>query len=87
MSGTAAPWYIRQDDSGNFNLLAKQGPIEVCPAVAHGKAEAEQIARAINFDFTKLFDLLIEARAEGDSDALQEAIDLVATASCRSLDF
>jgi hypothetical protein len=34
-----------------------------------------------------VFDLLIEARNSKDEEALQQAIDLVATAACRTDDF
>ncbi len=34
-----------------------------------------------------LFDLLIAARNSHDEEALQDAIDLVATAACRTDDF
>lgn len=37
--------------------------------------------------FGRLFDLLIQARNSKDEAALQEAIDLVAVASCKSDDF
>lgn len=35
----------------------------------------------------KVFDLLILARNSKDEEALQEAIDMVAVLSCKSLDF
>ena len=37
--------------------------------------------------FAQIFELLIVARNSEDAEALQEAIDLAATASCRTMDF
>ena len=49
MNGTPTPWRIEQDfESASINIIARQGPINVCPAVAHGMAEAQQIVRAVN---------------------------------------
>jgi len=46
---TPGPWTIDPEWRGGTNpiaIYAKQGPIDVCPAMAHGLAEATLIAAA-----------------------------------------
>lgn len=43
---TPGPWTIIQLPSADYRIDAKQGPIHVCPAIAHGLDDARLIAAA-----------------------------------------
>jgi hypothetical protein len=43
---TAGPWTIIQLPSMAYRIDAKVGPLHVCPAIAHGLADARLIAAA-----------------------------------------
>jgi hypothetical protein len=43
---TPGPWEIIQLPSGEYRIDAKRGPLRVCPAIAHGLADANLIAAA-----------------------------------------
>jgi hypothetical protein len=58
-NATPRPWRKRKEKTATYEILAKQGPITVCPAVAHGKDDAELIVRAVNA-FEPLKDALEE---------------------------
>lgn len=45
-AATPGPWFIVHSCSGAANVLARQGPIKVCPAIAHGESDAAYIAAA-----------------------------------------
>lgn len=42
------PWRHQPNGFANYDIMAKQGPLDVCPARAHGLADAEFIVRAAN---------------------------------------
>lgn len=46
MSITPGPWEIIQLPSMAYRIDAKMGPLHVCPAIAHGLADARIIAAA-----------------------------------------
>lgn len=43
---TPAPWKIVHMDAGTYRVAAKQGPIDVCPAIVNGLADARLICAA-----------------------------------------
>lgn len=45
-SNTPGPWTIIQLPSMAYGIDAKVGPLHVCPAIAHGLADATLIAAA-----------------------------------------
>jgi hypothetical protein len=59
---TPLPWRFDPDTPGPpYRILAEQGPITVCPAIAHGFLDAAFIVRAVN-SHTALVDALVTAR-------------------------
>jgi hypothetical protein len=45
---TPLPWEVRPYVAGGWPIHAKQGPVTVCPAIAHGEADASFIVKACN---------------------------------------
>ena len=48
MAHTPTPWTAGTYKSGGWPIYAKQGCIDVCPAIAHGESDAALIVKAVN---------------------------------------
>ena len=71
-------------------MQSNQPEFDYAAAASHAADELWASAREINSlrqTLSRVFGLLILARNSKDEEALQEAIDIVATATCTSLDF
>jgi len=74
MSATPTPWYASAEDmstipSRGIAIYAKQGPLEVCPAIANRTSDAALIVTAVNAHddlVDALRDLLRVAETSGD---------------------
>jgi hypothetical protein len=65
---TPLPWEVRPYVAGGWQIHAKQGPVTVCPAIAHGEADASFIVKACNMHaelVNALDDLLDSAELRG----------------------
>lgn len=56
---TPGPWKFSNRGDGSYRIEARQGPLDVMPAVAHSLSDAHLIAAAPEMlDFLKLLDRL-----------------------------
>jgi hypothetical protein len=62
---TPLPWEVRPYVAGGWPIHAKQGPVTVCPAIAHGEADASFIVEACNMhaELVAALDALVNAKA------------------------
>ena len=62
MAHTPTPWTAGTYKSGGWPIYAKQGCIDVCPAMAHGESDAAFIVKSVN-----MHDELVSAIGKIDS--------------------